>query len=390
MPRILFCSNALTFGGEQKQLALVLGHLNRERFQPALCSIRPYGYLDKAIEQLDVPLSCLGIRNKYDLVRSVRRLFRIIHELHIDLMHIGIFNPQFPALIAAMSAGIPTVAVLESTYDITTRSRFGGNANTIWQYKWRMLYMAFALLARTAHVEFVALSEEVKRSAIRHLHLPPPKITVIPIGIAPQDYDPASLSFETCEKTRRDLGLDASYPVLLNVARLVPLKGQEDLLNAMPLVLDKFPRAKLLIAGDGPLLAHLSAVRDRLGLQKHVLLLGRRDDIPALLSTSDLFVFASHYEGLPGAVVEAMSAGKPVVACDIASLSEVVRQGETGILVNGRDIGGFAQAIMRLAEDPAGARAMGERGRLVIRQKYDITQNMRDLEDVYHRMLTVH
>lgn len=387
MSRILLCSTALTFGGEQKQIALILRHLDRKRFDPTLCCIRSFGYLDEAIRSLHVPLVCLGLESKYDLLGAIRGLRRVIKENHIDLMHVSIFGSQFPGLLAAMSARIPVVAVLESTFDLATRSQSVGSMSIAWQYKWRSIYAGLALIARVARIQFVALSEAVRQSAVQHLHLPPEKIIVIPLGLAPAEFDGTLLPIEASKKIRYELGLNGAYPVLLNVARLLPLKGQKDLLRIMPLVLERFPRAKLLIAGDGPLMEELAQMRDGLGLQQHVLLLGRRDDIAALLHASDIFVFASYYEGLPGAVIEAMSARKPVAAFDIPSLREVVQDGRSGVLLEGRNIEGFAKAIIQLADNREEALGMGVRAQRFVQQKFDIRQNVKNLEGLYEKML---
>jgi len=137
MSRILFCSTALTLGGEQKQISLILRHLDRQRFDPTLCCIRSFDYLGEEIGSLDVPLVRLGIRSKYDLVGAIRGLRRIINEHHIDLMHVSIFGHQFPGLLAAMSTGTPVVAVLESTFDLAIRSQFVGGMSIAWRCKWR-------------------------------------------------------------------------------------------------------------------------------------------------------------------------------------------------------------------------------------------------------------
>jgi glycosyltransferase involved in cell wall biosynthesis len=302
-------------------------------------------------------------------------------------MHVGIFGHQFPGLLAAMSTGIPVVAMLESTYDLAARSQSVGGMSLAQQWKWRSLYAGLALIARVARIQFVALSEAVKQSAIQHLHLPSDQIVVIPLGLIPEESDETLLSDEAVRKVKSELGLNGAYPILLNVARLSPPKGQKELLRFMPQVLKRFPQAKLLVAGDGPLLPELEWLRDNLGLREQVLLLGRRNDVRVLLSASDLFVFTSYYEGLPGAVIEAMSAGKPIVAFDIPSLRGVVQDGHSGVLVQERDVDKFAEAIANLAEHRDVARNMGERARLVVNKKYDIRQNMKSLEALYNQML---
>jgi glycosyltransferase involved in cell wall biosynthesis len=189
------------------------------------------------------------------------------------------------------------------------------------------------------------------------------------------------------KKVKNELGLNGVYPILVNVARLAPVKGQKELLEAMPHILRRFPEAKLLLAGDGPLLEELSQLRNNLRLQKQVYLLGRRDDIAALLASSDIFVFSSYYEGLPGAVIEAMAAGKPVVAFNIPALREIIQNNLNGILVSGRDVPGLAGAVIKIAEERQEALDMGEQARDIARHHFDIISNLKKLEEIYNVLL---
>ena len=386
--RILYCSTALSFGGEQKQMVQILSNLDRDQFKPIVCCIRQFGYVEQEIRNLADKFLCLRMRSRYNLPAAIRGLRQVIKEHDIDLIHMGIFGSEFTGLLAAMSTGVPAVALLQTTYDLRARLAITSTKSATWYFKWRTLYMVHAVLARIVKVHFVALSQAIKESAIRHLGLPPERITVIPIGLNPEEYNEGLVHQEAVQRLKDELGLDGAYPILLNVARLSPVKGQKDLIQAMPWVLERFPQAKLLIAGDGPLLSQLEQMRDQLRLQEQVLLLDRRDDIKGLLQASDLFVFGSYYEGLPGAVIEAMAAGKPVVAFDIPSLRLVVQDGRSGVLIQGRDVERFAKAIVELAEHLDVVRNMGERARQIVKKKYDIRQNIRSLEALYRQMLT--
>src|SRR5690606_24120798 len=124
---------------------------------------------------------------------------------------------------------------------------------------------------------------------------------------------------------------------LINVARLIPRKGQMELVRAMPEVLRRYPVAQLLFAGEGHSRATLAEAISAARLDAHVHLLGTVAAIPELLALSDIFVFASHFEGLPGALIEAMLAGKPIVAVDTPVHRELVAHGQTGWLIPSRD-----------------------------------------------------
>ncbi len=386
--KILHCSVALTPGGEQRQLAKRLRYIDGKRFQSVVCCIRRYKHVETTIQNLASKFICLQVGSRYNLWGEVFRLRRVIKEQYIDLIVTGIFGSEFSPLLAALITRVPAVAFLTTTYELGVRSA-AASRRAILYWKSRVCYIVHAVLARLADVHYIAYSETIKESAIKNLHLPRERISIIPLGVNPEEFDARSLPQDTAIRLKNELGLQRAYPVLLNVARLAAVKGQRDLLEAMPRVLESFPRARLLIAGDGTgkFKQELSSLRDRLNLQGHVQLLGHRDDIAALLHISDIFVLSSYYEGLPGSIIEAMAAAKPVVAFDIPSVRELVKDGNTGILARERNIVLLAESIVRIAEHPDTARDMGERARHIARTKYDIRQNIRELEALFKRVL---
>ena len=122
---ILFCSPALTFGGEQKQMVQILNHLDRERFNVTICSIRPFGHLDKSLTESGAPIICLNRPSPYD-PRAIQDLRHLIKERNIDLVQIGIFGSEFHGILASLSSGTPVMAILESSYDLDARAESSG------------------------------------------------------------------------------------------------------------------------------------------------------------------------------------------------------------------------------------------------------------------------
>lgn len=168
--------------------------------------------------------------------------------------------------------------------------------------------------------------------------------------------------------------------ILLSVGRLRYQKAHSVLLRAFHRVLAQFPNTVMLIAGDGVLRTELEAEAEFLRIAERVKFLGVRHDIPELLSLADLFVFPSRFEGMPNAVLEAMSYGLSVIATAVQGVDEVIRQGENGLLVPLEDPLALSDAILRLLGDPAERRRLGVAARHTIENGYTVDNMCRQYE----------
>lgn len=208
----------------------------------------------------------------------------------------------------------------------------------------------------------------------------------VALGIARQDdttvigngVDLAKFASDPAERSalRRSLGIGDDDIAILLVARLVREKGVLELADAA-LALASDPRIHVLVAG-APLASDRTGVGEdldhhpvvaTLGVRWHRL--GHRDDVPALMRASDIFVLPTYREGLPRSVIEAMASGLPIVTTDIPACRELIQSGETGILVPPRDATALGGALAALASDPTRRRAFGTRAREVARAEHD-------------------
>jgi glycosyltransferase involved in cell wall biosynthesis len=212
---------------------------------------------------------------------------------------------------------------------------------------------------------------------------------VIGNGVDVQRFSPGPAARE---RTRRDLGVADDAIVVVAVARLVREKGLLDLADAALRAPDR--RLHYAIVGDAlpsdrtGIAAELDShpVVRALGPRWHRL--GHRTDVEEVLRAADVFVLPSYREGLPRSIIEAMSTGIPVVASDIPACRELVREGETGLLVPLADPVRLADAISQLATDPEARRLMGERARAVTLAEHDERRIVAQQLDVYRRLLT--
>ncbi|MBM3821659.1 MAG: glycosyltransferase family 4 protein [Verrucomicrobia bacterium] len=212
----------------------------------------------------------------------------------------------------------------------------------------------------------------------------------------PDDYTLIRSGFDTrpFAEARRDPAVRAGWGigeddfVVGTLSRLAPLKGMEDLISAAPLVLERVPRAKFLMVGDGSLRGVLEAEIRRLGLERAVVFAGlvRPEEVPGCVAQMDVLAHLSRREGLPRALPQALAAGKPVVAFDVDGAREVCLDGEHGFLLKAGDVRGLSERLVELAEKPELRRRFGEQGRRWVASRFSVETMVDSLEALYRRL----
>jgi glycosyltransferase involved in cell wall biosynthesis len=185
---------------------------------------------------------------------------------------------------------------------------------------------------------------------------------------------------------RQALGVPEDGLLMMAVGRLTAVKNYPLLLRASAEVFRAFPGAVLTVVGEGEAQASLASLARDLRIADRVRFTGFRKDVSDLLHASDLFVHASLMEGCPNVVLEAMAMGKPVVATEVGGVPELVRHGETGLLVPTGNEAALARALEGMLEAPGMRRRMGEAGRSRARQVFDRQTQVVRLESYLDRM----
>jgi glycosyltransferase involved in cell wall biosynthesis len=208
----------------------------------------------------------------------------------------------------------------------------------------------------------VAVSDEVRDDLVRLGVAPPGKFTVIPLGfdLSPFAATPAERAAARAE-VRAELGLGEA-PVVLLVARLVPIKRVDRFLRIARRVAEERPDARFVVVGDGEAGAALRASDDARALGGSVVWAGLRGDVPRFVHAADVVALTSDNEGTPVSLIEAQAAGAPVVATAVGGVRATVLDGVSARLVAPEDEEGFARTTLELLADPAGAAAMGAAG----------------------------
>ncbi len=264
---------------------------------------------------------------------AVLRLRRHLKENRCDLLHAHTSHAHALGLLARAGLGLPLVVTRHVAFSIKRFSR--------WKYR--------------AVDRFAAVSECV-RQVLTGAGVSPDAVDVIYNGI---DLGPFSGERATA---RAQLDFSPAETLVVSAGALSREKNQALLLEAWAGLFRRFPHARLLLAGSGPLEKELRTMADRRGLER-IDFLGHREDVPTLLLASDVYVSTSDTEGLSLSVMEAMAAGLPVVATAAGGVKELVDEGDTGLTVPLRDAPALGDALAALLADPARRIALGQRGR---------------------------
>ncbi len=211
----------------------------------------------------------------------------------------------------------------------------------------------------------VAVSEFVKRSVVAS-GIPPGHVEVVYDGVPVPPRAPAVER----DAARRSWSGAPEEPLIGCVGYLLPEKGQETLIRAVPLFGGRAARSRVVLAGDGADRARLERLARELGVAQRVRFAGHVEDIEAVYRALDVFVFPSLAEPLGSSLLAAMAHALPVVASGSGAVPEIVREGENGLLAPAGDPAAFAAAVSRLLEDPALARTLGEAARKTVEERF--------------------
>ncbi len=379
---VLHVLEDLGTAGTERQLTAFILRSDPTRFRHEVCVLSEVGQFAAVLRDAGVRVHEMGCASDRGLVRCLVRLRRLVQEIDPDIVHASLYRPGVVSRVVARLCGKPVVTTLVNT---TYEPEWLLDNPRLKPWKVWVTRAMDGFTARSWGTTFVAVTESVKSSAVRQLGLPPEKISVIPRALT-LGGDVAPPGDPDVLKARAALGWGDTYPLILNVGRLAPQKGQRYSVLAMHTVVAQFPTARLIIAGEGRLRPVLEELIRSERLESHVTLLGERQDVNTLLRVADIFVFPSLYEGIGNALLEAMAAGKPSVASRIPPLREVTGDGAVAQLVDLQSPEDLAAKLLSLAQDPERARRLGEAAHRWVRARFDNRTSVTSLEALYQRI----
>lgn len=366
--KIIYTINRMDVGGSQTHLLQVFRLLDRDRFDPVLYCLSGEGSLLGAVREAGVRIVDGRVRGGFvspAVIPATLRLARMFRREKPDIVHNYLLRANAVGSVAARLAGVPIVLA----------SKRGCHEMRGWELRGARLGNSLSDCVTTnaeAVRDFVEQDESCPRA----------KMVVIPSGIDTDRFRPLPPS-----DFKARLGLRSDSPVVGIVTRMRVRKGVEEFLAAMIRVRREFPGAQAVIVGEVELDDELDRLVVEGGLVGDLHLLGRRSDMPEVLSAFDLFVLCSHDEGMSNAILEAMAMEKPVVATDVGGTGEVVDDGRSGLLVPPKVVEPLAAAIVELMSDADRMGEMGRLGRRIVVEKFSARSMVKQMEALYEQLL---
>ncbi len=374
-PRILQLVDSFNEGGSERQ-ALQLTRLLRDsgRYEVFLATLNPEGVLRADAETLSNEIPSYPLKSFYDhnAVVQLSNFVRYLRKNKIDLIHSHDFYTNIFGMTAGLLAGVGArIASRRETNCMRSKGQL------IIQ---KMAYaLAHQIVANSEAVGFKLVDEGIDEK----------RIAVIHNGI---DMTRLETDVPTSrEESLRALGLEraTSCRVFITIVANMrhDVKDYRMFLRAAQLVKTAIPEAGFLLAGEGQLRPSIEEFATDLNVAESTFFLGRCHQLSDLLNVSDVCVLSSKAEGFSNSILEYMAAGRPVVATDVGGAKEAILEGETGYLVDSGDHASMAQRIVSLLLAPEKARAMGQKGKHRIEQRFSSRALLQNMEALYDGLL---
>ncbi|WP_242696301.1 glycosyltransferase family 4 protein [Longitalea luteola] len=368
--KVLFVIDTLETGGAEQ--SLFANAIRFKNLQPVVCHLYAGEHLKQRFLDHGITVYSAGLKKKYGFFQAYKQLNAIVQKEQPDIIVAYLTRSELVARFAGRFNHIPVIGNFVS--DLYSEAY---NSALSWKAKMVVSFFKWANRSTARMCKgFMAITEVVKESNAKALGINVNKVIVIGRGRDSKIY-----RFRVPQIT------PGKAPRFLSVGRLVPVKGQRDLILAFSEFLPSCPQAVLHIAGDGPARKTLAALITELGLQNNVVLLGNRSDVPQLINEYDCFVFASHSEGFGGAILEAMFAGLPVLISDIPVHKELVTHLETGYFFETGSAQSIAQALSWYYNNVGVANAMAVKANKHAREHFELSAIAGKMEDYLLNMI---
>ena len=376
--KIAYVIDGLSMGGAERLMVPILKHLSRTDFEAYVCALQSKdgNPMEDEIRALGVPVDCMDIKHLRDW-NALPRLIKYLKKNDVDLVHTQLEFANILGNISARFLHLPSVCTIHVMPSLDVKAKSKLHQKLEW----------FVLNYFCNRV--ISVSEEAREY---HLHISgtsASQVSTIYNGIDLSSFSSLERELERAN-VRAELGIPSDANLLTTVAVLRPQKGIQFMIRAMSTVLASNPNTYYLVAGNGSHRAALMEEVNNLGLGDRVIFPGMRQDVPRLLTASDVFVLPTLTEALPTVLAEAMAAKLPIIASRVGGVPEMITNGQNGCLVEPEDEEGLAQACIDLLVSSEKRAAVGAEGWRIVNQKFNIEKQVDQLETLYLDQLTAH
>jgi glycosyltransferase involved in cell wall biosynthesis len=380
--KVLHIITRLDKGGSAENTLLTVTRIDKSRFHSTLASgptSDPQGKNLASIKQESIDYILIP-----ELVRSINplkdiiaffKLWRIIKKGKFDVVHTHTSKAGMLGRWAAKLAGAKIIVHTP-------------HGHVFYGYFNKALSRVFVYLERLTAIitdKIVILTKRGIEEYLQYKIAQPEKFVAIYSGI---DVERLKTHQSDKVKEKQRLGIPADSSVLGTVTRLDPVKGNKYLFEALPEIVKSIPRMRLIVVGEGKEKEALARYVREQGCSENVLFLGMQEGIASIVNTFDIFILPSLMEGMGKSLLEAQALGIPVVATKVGGIPEVVKDGETGILVPAKDSHAIAGAVIRLLQDEALRRRFSENAKQWVDKRFSIETMVNDISGLYEQLLS--
>jgi len=365
--KVMQITDNLGIGGLERVVANLCKYIDKSKYDISVCCLSFKGKFGEELERIGMNVHLIPQKKGTDYF-AFWKLKDILGRIKPDITHTHNSNALVDGAIASIIKGVPIRIHTDHA------RQFPDTKRTMFAERLIALFLD----------RIVAVSVETKGNLVKYELIPEKMITVINNGIEGSRYD---IKIDE-EAKKRELGLDAfRYLIGLGV-RLKSQKGIIHLIKAVPNVLKTFPEIAFVVAGEGPLRASLEEECKKMGVDKNFFFLGPRLDLPEILQILDLYVLPSEWEGLPLVILEAMAAGRAIIATDVGGNSVAIEDGKTGYLVPPKNPDALADKIVHLLSSPEKRQKFAEAARNKFYAEFSVERMVSKYENIYEEALS--
>lgn len=373
--RVLHVITELVVGGAQDNTYLTVEGLDRSRYRVDLMGGAGGSTEERARAVADRLFVLPDLTRSFDVPGHARATAQIARVLRRERYHVVHTHSTNAGLVGRWAAALARTPVVVHTFHTLP-----GEDRTF-PRALRPFYLAVERATSRATHGLVTVCDTNRERSLELRLGPPERLRTVVSGIDLRRFADGGAP---PEDARRSLGLEEDWPVVGYVARLAEQNAPEVFVEAARRRLQENPRTYFVMVGSGPLEA---AVRELARPFPQIRLVGHRDDIPRVLRAFDVYVSTAAWAGLGRSLTEAMITGRPVVATAVGGVPELVRGGETGILVPPGDPAAVHAAVRSLLDDPALARRLGEKARAAVVPRFGADRMVAGIDALYVELL---